>query len=73
MKLKAGIPTSPAIIGDYLVVGSSERGVMFYEKDNCRYVGEFISWTGVFSDLIVDDDRIYFLSNYGVVYALKKL
>lgn len=73
MKLKAGIPTAPAIIGDHVVVGSSERGVMFYEKDNGRYAGEFNSGTGVFADPVVDDDRIYFLSNYGVVYALKRM
>jgi len=72
VKLKAGIPTSPAVIGDYLVVGSSERGVMFFEKDNGRYAGEFNSGTGVFADPVVDGNRIYFLSNYGVVYALQK-
>ncbi len=73
MKLKSGIPTAPAIMGDYLIVGSSERGVMFYERDNGRYVGEFNSGTGVFTDPVVDDDAVYFLSNYGVVYALKRM
>jgi hypothetical protein len=46
---------------------------MFYEKDNGRYSGEFNSGTGVFTDPVVDDDNIYFLSNYGILYALQKL
>ena len=72
-KIKDGIPTSPTVMGDYLIVGSSERGVMFYEKQNGRYAGEFNSGTGVFSDPVVDGDMIYFLSNYGVLYTLQKL
>ena len=72
-KLKKGIPTSPVVIGDYLVVGSSERGVMFFNKENGRYSGEFNSGTGIFADPVVNGDTIYFLSNYGVLYALQKL
>jgi len=72
-KLKSGIPTTPVVVGNYLVVGSSERGVMFFNKDNGRYSGEFNSGTGVFADPIINGDVIYFLSNYGVLYALQKL
>ncbi len=73
-KLKdGGIPTSPAILGDYLVVGSSERGILIFRKDNGRFMKEFYSGTGVFADPIVDDNYIYFFSNYGVLYALYKI
>lgn len=73
-RLKNGsIPTSPAIFDDYLVVGSSERGLVIYNKENGRFIQEFNTGTGVFADPIVDDKYIYFYSNYGVLYALYKL
>ncbi len=73
-KLKDGaMPTSPAIFGDYLVVGSSERGLFIYRKDNGLFVEEFNTGTGIFADPIADDKYIYFFSNYGVLYALYKI
>jgi outer membrane protein assembly factor BamB len=73
-KLKdGGIPTAPAILGDYLVVGSSERGILVFRKDNGRFMKEFYSGTGVFADPVVDDKYIYFFSNYGVLFALYKI
>ena len=73
-KLKdGGIPTAPAILGDYLVVGSSERGVVVLKKDNGRFIQEFYTATGVFADLVTEDKYLYFFSNYGVLYALYKI
>jgi len=72
-KLKDGIPTSPAVMGDYLVVGSSERGIMVYNKNDGGLVAEYNSGLGVFADPVVEDNNIYFFSNYGVLYSLYKL
>ena len=69
----SGIATSPAIMGDYIVVGSSERGIAVYDKNNGRFVYEFNSGTGVFANPVVDSDMIYFFSNYGVLYAIRKI
>jgi outer membrane protein assembly factor BamB len=68
-----GIATAPAVMGDYLVVGSSERGIAVYNKDNGRFIYEFNSGTGVFADPVVDSDMIYFFSNYGVLYAIRSI
>ncbi|MFH1223666.1 MAG: PQQ-binding-like beta-propeller repeat protein [Pseudomonadota bacterium] len=72
-KLKSGIPTSPAVLDDYLVVGSSERGIMLFNKNDGKFVAEFNSGTGVFADPVVEDNNIYFLTNYGVLHSLYKL
>lgn len=73
VRIKAGIPSSPIVVSDYVVVASSERGLMFYDKSNGRYAGEFNSGTGAFADPVYNDGYIYYLSNYGVLYALKVL
>ncbi|MCX6112266.1 MAG: PQQ-binding-like beta-propeller repeat protein [Proteobacteria bacterium] len=68
-----GIPTAPAIFGDYIVVGSSERGIVLFKKDNGRFVKEFYTGTGSFADPVVEGNYIYFFSNYGVLYAFYKI
>jgi outer membrane protein assembly factor BamB len=68
-----GIPTAPAIMGDYLIVGSSERGIVVYNKNNGKLLYEFNSGTGVFADPVVDSEMVYFFSNYGVLYAFRSI
>jgi outer membrane protein assembly factor BamB len=70
-KLSQGMPTAPAIINNYVVVGSSERGIMLFRKDDGRFVGEFNSGTGVLADPVVDGNYIYFMSNFGVLYSVR--
>lgn len=73
VKIPKGIPTAPAVMGDYLVVGSSERGLLIYKKENGRFMKEFNSGTGIFADPVVEDNYIYFFSNYGVLYSFYKI
>ncbi len=72
-KLSSGIPTAPVLLNEYVVVGSSERGIMLFERSNGKFVKEYNTGTGVLADPIVDGNNIYFMSNFGVLYAVRVL
>ncbi len=73
VKLPKGIPTAPSIIQNYVVVGSSERGIMLFNKTNGKFLKEINTGTGVLADPIVEGNYIFFMSNYGVLYSVKVL
>lgn len=68
---KDGIGTKPAIYGNYLIIGNSNRGIQIYSKEDGSYLNEFNSAKGVFADPVVEDDMIYFYSNNAILYAFK--
>lgn len=73
VKLSKGIPTAPAVMQNYVIVGSSERGIMIFNKADGKFIKELNSGTGVLADPVVDGNYIFFMSNYGVLYSVKVL
>jgi len=73
IKLSKGIPTAPAIMQNYIVVGSSERGIMLFNKTDGKFLKEINTGTGVLADPVVEGNYIFFMSNYGVLYSVKVL
>lgn len=73
VKLSEGIPTAPSILNEYIVVGSSEKGIMLFERASGKFVKEYNSGTGVLADPVVEGNNIYFMSNFGVLYSIRVL
>ncbi len=72
-KLSKGLPTAPATVKNFIVVGSSERGIMLFDKTSGAFIKELNTGTGLLADPVVDGDDILFMSNYGVLYSVRIL
>jgi outer membrane protein assembly factor BamB len=69
-KIKGGVPSRPAIAGEYLIIGSSERGIEVYSKKDGTFITEFNSGTGVMSQpLVYNNNMIAVFSNGAVLYG----
>lgn len=68
---KGGIGTKPVIYNEYLIIGNSDRGIQIYSKTDGKFLNEFNSGTGVFSDPVIYNDKVLFYSNYAILYAFK--
>lgn len=71
LKLDKEIGTKVALIENYLVIGSSRDGLIIVNSKNGKIEKRFRTGTGVFSDPIIEEERIYFLTNLGVFHALR--
>jgi outer membrane protein assembly factor BamB len=71
LKLDDEIGTKVSVIGNYLVLGSSKDGLIIINSKKGKIEKRFRIGTGVFSDPVVEDKRIYFLTNLGVFHAFR--
>jgi outer membrane protein assembly factor BamB len=67
---KGGDPSAPLLYGDLLFLSLSDRGLMIVDRDSGRLLQSFDPGPGVSSQPAVVGDRLYVLSNGGVLYAM---
>ena len=67
---RAGDPGRPQIHGDYLVVNTADRGLYVVDKRNGELFESFDPGQGISAEPTIDDDRMYLLSNGGILYAM---
>ena len=72
-KMGEGALTAPVMFGDVLAVGLSSKTMNFIRPEDGHRIIRRFAKKGVFSDPIVDEDRLYYLSNGGRLYSLKFL
>lgn len=70
-KIGDGALTAPVIHGQVVAVGLSDKTVNFLNKDTGEIRIRRFARKGVFSDLVLDDHGLYYLSNGGRLYSLK--
>ena len=63
-------PSAPLLYGDLLFLSLSDRGLMIVDRDSGRLFQSFDPGPGVSSQPAVVGDRLYVLSNGGVLYAM---
>lgn len=66
-----GALTAPVSYKDLIAVGLSDETMNFLDAEDGRIIARRFARKGVFSDPVVDEDRIYYLSNGGRLYSLK--
>jgi outer membrane protein assembly factor BamB len=67
---KAGDPARPLIVGNTLLLSVSETGLLAIDKDTGELRQKFDPGPGVSSTPAVAGERMYLLSNGGILYAL---
>jgi outer membrane protein assembly factor BamB len=67
---RAGDPGAPQIRGDYLLVNTAERGLYIVDKRNGELFESFDPGQGISAEPTIDGDRLYILSNGGILYAM---
>jgi len=72
-KLGDGALTAPVIYDDLIAVGLSNETMNFVDATDGHVIARRFARKGVFSDPIVDENRIYYLSNGGRLYSLRLL
>jgi outer membrane protein assembly factor BamB len=66
-----GALTAPVSYKDVIAVGLSDETMNFVDDEDGHVIARRFAKKGVFSDPVVDEDRIYYLSNGGRLYSLK--
>lgn len=72
-KIGEGALTAPATYDDLVMVGLSDETMNFVDATDGHVIARRFARKGVFSDPIIDQNRIYYLSNGGRLYSLKIL
>ena len=72
-KIGDGALTGPVSYKDLLAVGLSDETMTFIDSSDGHIIARRFARKGVFSDPILDENRIYYLSNGGRIYSLKLL
>lgn len=63
--------SSPAVVGDYIVVADFEGYVHFMEQDSGAFSGRYkVGGNGVRNALLSDGDTLYVLNNKGKLFSL---
>jgi len=70
-KLGKGTLTAPVIYKNIIVVGLSETTINFLHADTGKLIAHRFAIKGISSNPMVDENRIYYLSNGGRLYSLK--
>lgn len=68
-----GALTAPVLYKDLIAVGLSDETMNFVDMEDGHVIARRFARKGVFSDPILDENRIYYLSNGGRLYSLKLL
>ena len=63
--------TAPVLYKDLIAVGLSGSTMNFIRASDGKVLAHRFARKGVFSDPVIDGDRIYYLSNGGRLYSLK--
>jgi outer membrane protein assembly factor BamB len=71
LKLGRGALTAPVAYQDLIAVGLSEEALNFIRAGDGHLIAKRFAKKGIFSDPVVEGDRIYFLSNGGRLYSLR--
>ncbi len=66
-----GALTSPVVYQNLLATGVSDEAMSFLDLQDGHIIARRFARKGVFSDPVLDGDRIYYLSNGGRLYSLK--
>jgi outer membrane protein assembly factor BamB len=66
-----GALTTPVAYQTLIAVGLSDSTMNFVDADDGHIIARRFAKKGIYSDPIVDEDRIYYLSNGGRVYSLR--
>lgn len=72
-KIGEGALTAPVAYDDLVMVGLSDETMNFVDATDGHIIARRFARKGVFSDPILDQNRIYYLSNGGRLYSLKIL
>ncbi len=70
-RIGEGALTAPLIYKDVIAVGLSNETMNFVDASDGHVIARRFARKGVFSDPILDDNRIFYLSNGGRLYSLK--
>lgn len=66
-----GALTAPVVYKDLIAAGLSDETMNFVDSEDGHIIARRFAKKGVYSDPIVDEDRIYYLSNGGRLYSLR--
>jgi outer membrane protein assembly factor BamB len=66
-----GALTAPVVYKDLIAVGLSDETMNFVDSEDGHVIARRFAKKGIYSDPIVDEDRIYYLSNGGRLYSLR--
>lgn len=72
-KVGSGALTAPLLYQNLLAVGLSDETMNFLDAGDGHVIARRFARKGVYSDPIIDGDRIYYLSNGGRVYSLRMI
>lgn len=71
VKVGEGALTRPVLYKDLVVVGLSGSTINFVDRENGHLIARRFARKGIYSEPLVEGDRIYYLSNGGRLYSLK--
>lgn len=66
-----GALTAPVAYKDLIAVGLSDKTMNFVDAEDGHVIARRFARKGIYSDPVVDEDRIYYLSNGGRLYSLR--
>jgi outer membrane protein assembly factor BamB len=66
-----GALTAPVAYKDVIAVGLSDKTMNFVDAGDGHVIARRFARKGIYSDPVVDEDRIYYLSNGGRLYSLR--
>jgi len=66
-----GALTAPVAYKDLIAVGLSDETMNFVDAEDGHVIARRFAKKGIYSDPVVDEDRIYYLSNGGRLYSLR--
>jgi outer membrane protein assembly factor BamB len=66
-----GALTAPVAHKDVIAVGLSDKTMNFVDAGDGHVIARRFARKGIYSDPVVDEDRIYYLSNGGRLYSLR--
>jgi outer membrane protein assembly factor BamB len=67
---RAGDPSPPVIHGEYLILTTSEKGLFVVDKRSGELHESWNPGAGVAADPTISGDKLYVLSNGGILYAM---
>lgn len=70
-QLETGMPSKPVLWKNVLVVGSTHNKAVFLNAKNGDLMSRRYAKKGIFGDPVLDDNKLYYLSNGGRLYALR--
>lgn len=68
-KIHKGVPTKGVIYEDYIIVGSSEDGIVIIDKNKGKVLKNIKVGSGVTATPLIDGDMLFFISNAKVLHA----